>query len=144
MKIKLKSPFKEKWKFGYLRKSKDGRKRVDLFNSNTDRTTISYARYKVSVKRGVILSSRYEVDHKNGDKTDDSSRNLQVLSRKKHLEKTLKERPKRKISILICPICHKEFQRYTNQIKKNTVPKCSRRCNGKWGLICGSGRKWNP
>jgi len=131
VKIKLKSPFKEKWKSGYLRESKkDGRKRVDLFNSNKDRTTISYARYKLSVKTGKIIPSKYEIDHIDGDKTNDRSKNLQVLSKKEHLAKTLLERPKRKQAKLICPVCNKKFIKYVNQIKKGTVPKCSRRCNG--------------
>ena len=135
MKIELDFPFNKDWKYGYIRESKkDKRKRVDLFNSNENRTTISYARYIISTSLGRYLSSDEEVDHIDGDKTNDDLENLQILTKQMHLEKTLKDRPKRKIETLICANCGIVFNRFSNQIKKNKVANhfCSRHCNGKF------------
>lgn len=128
----LEYPFKDVWKTGYLRTSKDDRKRVDLYNTETDRTTISYARYLLSVKLGRILSVDEEADHKNADKTDDSVSNLQVLSKCDHYEKTAQERLGRTFVELICTNCGIYFNREIRQIKKNSKPFCSRNCNGKY------------
>lgn len=79
--IELQEPFKSNWKKGYLRYSnKDRRGRVDLYNTNSDRTTISYARYLKSVELGYVVPEGYEVDHKDNDKTNDDINNLQILT----------------------------------------------------------------
>lgn len=80
MKIELESPFKEKWKFGYLRVTNEGRNCVDLYNTDSDRTTISYARYLMSVKLGYEVPEGLEVDHRDDDKTNDDIDNLQLLT----------------------------------------------------------------
>ena len=141
MKITLEEPFASVWKSGYLRKSKqDGRSRVDLFNSNADRTTISYARYLLSIKLGRFLAENEEADHINKDNTDDSLDNIQLLTVEEHRAKTGNERRGRAFVTLICPQCLQEFQKEARFIKPDTIPKCSRRCNalytrsqGKWG-----------
>ncbi len=80
MRIELKEPFRSVWKKGYLRTGADLRKRVDLFNSNNDRTTISYARYLLSTKLGRFLTEDEHVDHKDNDKSNDDISNLQILT----------------------------------------------------------------
>lgn len=95
MKIDLQTPFKELWKTGYIVTNTENRRNVCLVNSEQDRTTISYARYLMCVKLGYILSSEYEVDHIDDDKTNDSIGNLQVLTKKENLQK-FKESQKRK------------------------------------------------
>jgi hypothetical protein len=87
MKINLEKPFDTVWKSGYLRLCNDGRKRVDLVNSNDSRTTISYAKYLMSVKLGYELPSDIEVDHKDNDKTNDDISNLQLLTSEENKKK---------------------------------------------------------
>lgn len=134
MKLELQEPFKSKWKKGYLRESKlDGRKRVDLFNSNEDRTTISYARYLMSVKLGEILSSDFEVDHIDRNCSNDELSNLQVITTEEHKKKTKQEVLGRSYSDVVCDFCGKDFQRETRQLGENKGYKrcfCSRVCSG--------------
>jgi len=128
MKIELELPFSIGWRSGYLRESKkDGRKRVDLFNSNRDRTTISYARYLMSVHLGRHLEDWEEVDHIDEDKTNDEICNLQVLSRDSHIAKT-NSKVKRKTSYdLICGYCNLKFVRYRFDKRYKNV-FCSTSC----------------
>ena len=136
MKIELKSPFKEIWKYGYLRQSSlDNRKRVDLFNSDTDRTTISYARYLMSVELGKVLSKDFEVDHIDRDCSNDEIANLQVITLEEHKLKTKIEVSGREYKKIICDFCEKEFQREVRQLGKNkgySRAFCSRQCSGKF------------
>lgn len=136
--IELESPFKELWRKGYLRESMhDGRRRVDLYNSDSDRTTISYARYLVSVKLGYVVPDEFEVDHEDKDKTNDSLFNLQVLSSEEHRKKNSKEMNTGRTMVnLICPECKSSFIREIRLVhshhgsSKNTF--CSRQCNGRF------------
>lgn len=135
MKIELQEPFKSLWRTGYLRESKkDGRKRIDLFNSNKDRTTISYARYLMSVHIGEIISDEFEVDHKDDDNSNDVIENLQILSKADHLEKTRKiVKTGRTMIECVCAFCGIIFEKEKRFVKseyKNTF--CSRSCNAKY------------
>ncbi|WEU69430.1 hypothetical protein TY_10 [Pseudomonas phage vB_PaeM_Ty] len=132
MKIELKGPYSDRYKFGYLRTCKDKRKRVDLFNSNQDRTTVTYAKYLMSVQLGRLVDKNEEVDHIDGDRTNDSIENLQVIPKQEHRKKTAKEREPRKFIITTCTYCGVEFKKWANQIngKKNLF--CSRSCNAKF------------
>lgn len=80
MEIRLEEPFKSKWKKGYLRTGPEGRRLVDLFNSDQDRTTISYARYLMTIKLGYEIPDNLVVDHKDDNKTNDDINNLQVVT----------------------------------------------------------------
>lgn len=134
MRIELEEPFRSKWRKGYKRIStKDGRARIDLVRSSKERTTISYARYLLSVNVGRELLENEEADHIDSDATNDSIENLQILYRDKHLEKTLAEREGRLYSIVRCPQCREEFQSPENQVRNGKKLKfCSRSCNGKF------------
>lgn len=131
MVLEIEYPFNQYYRKAYIRVGKDGRKRVDLVKNSKDRTTISYARYLVCVKMGYILSSDFEVDHINKDRTDDRLENLQILSKLDHREKSRKEMSTgRNTKILTCVVCGKDFEREVRQIKyQNNL--CSRSCNGK-------------
>ncbi len=138
MKITLEEPFSSLYRKGYLRVSKkDKRKRVDLFNSNTDRTTISYARYIMCVSLGYILSDDFEVDHIDCDETNDLFSNLQILTVEDHREKTRQEFSTGRSGMdLICQCCGKKFFRETRNINKSKIwVVCSRSCNGKLSRI---------
>jgi hypothetical protein len=112
MKIKLKYPYKKKWKKGYVVTNKENRKMVILFNSHSDRSTTSYARYKLSCKLGRFLTSSEEADHIDDNKRNDSKENLQVLS-------GIENRRKASVRTYIrlkCIICEIEFDKR----KRNT------------------------
>ena len=134
MKIELKEPYRSLYNFGYLRQGKDGRKRVDLVNSHEDRTTTSYARYLKSVELGYVIPSDFEVDHIDGNCTNDDLDNLQILTKEQHLAKTSKEMSTgRSTKQCVCTNCGIVFIRFSNLVNKerNTI-FCSRSCNGKY------------
>lgn len=87
MEIQLSEPFSSKWRKGYLSIHPNQRKYVSLYNSELDKTIISYARYLMSVHLGYIVPSEYEVDHKNDDPTDDRVENFQLLTQEQNLIK---------------------------------------------------------
>jgi len=80
MKIELEEPFNSMWSYGYLVTNPKNRKNICLVNNRLDdtRTTISYARYLISVKLGMFISKDYEVDHIDDDKTNDNIDNLKL------------------------------------------------------------------
>ncbi len=92
-KIELDKLFSTQWDSAYLiHHAKEGRNYVVLRNSATDkRTTIQYAKYLMSIKLGRILRREEQVDHIDGDKTNDSIDNLQLLSEQAHRAKTAVE-----------------------------------------------------
>lgn len=112
MKIEVQGPFVGIWNKAYVYvSSTDGRSRVCLVNSKTDRTLMSYARYLMCVKLNRILGPDEEVDHKDTDRTNDDLDNLQVLPKSVHKEKSDTElRTGRTYTTLICSFCDKEFQ----------------------------------
>lgn len=55
------------------------------------RTTITMAKYKLSVKHGRILNKHEEADHIDGDKSNDVINNLQILTSKQNRIKSIVE-----------------------------------------------------
>lgn len=109
---------------------------VPLDNSNKKRTTISYARYLMSVKEGRILNSWEEVDHIDNNKQNDSLDNLQILTKKQNKEKQIKTLS-HQMCKLKCPNCGKIFYRRKNKthlIKGGTYTSCSRKCSGCFSM----------
>lgn len=137
--LSLESPFKEVWRKGYLRKGKDGRKRVDLVSWPHARTTVSYARYLLSVKLGRLLTENEEADHIDQDKTNDSLENLQVLTIDEHKAKTKEELSGLTMVACTCPFCGAEFERRLGQTGRYKNTFCSRSCNVKFSQANG---KW--
>ena len=133
MKIQLEGSFKNLWRSGYLRQAADGRRRLDLFNSNKDRTTIAYARYLWIINYGDIPEG-YEVDHIDDDCSNDSLDNLQLLSRSVNCNKS---RAPATLINKICPICDKEF---TVRKGLDKTRCCSRSCGCKLGRLKQLGR----
>ena len=137
MKIELKYPFNKKWKVGYLNIKKDGRKILSLYNSHDDRTSVQYCRYLMSVKLKRFLTENEQVDHIDGNHTNDDLNNLQILTQAEHNIKTHK---KPDIHI-ICPMCKKSFKRTRTQLRgrlkkalKNEIC-CSSSCGAKYGHL---------
>lgn len=89
--LDLEEPFKSIWRKGYLQvlNNEGGRRYVVLFNSDDDRTIISYARYLMSVKLGYVVPSHLEVDHRDDDCTNDDINNLQILTKAQNQAKRI-------------------------------------------------------
>lgn len=126
MKIELESPFKEVWNCGYLVTNPENRKNVILYNNHSNRTTISYARYLMSVKLGRFIEAGFEVDHIDNDKTNDSIENLQILTKEENREKQNKLiRTKYELTCMVCG---------TKVVLKRKQPNrktCGRACGRK-------------
>jgi HNH endonuclease len=134
LRIKVDIPFDKEFTRAYLNRSKlDSRNRVTLVRLDYTGTVMSYARYLLSVKIGRILYDNEEADHINGDPTDDSIDNLQILSLEDHKKKSASERVCEE-DTLVCANCLKEFQRPSRvqRYKHNENKFCSYKCNGKF------------
>lgn len=130
--IELEGPYASMYRKGYLRTCKDGRKRVDLFNTNKDRTTVSYAKYLLTIKENRLLLPTEEADHIDNDRSNDSLDNLQILEVSEHKKKTKHYGKKHTMVEETCSHCGKVFlknKRYVNKVYK-LGPVCSRSCNG--------------
>lgn len=84
MLIELQEPFKSKWLKGYLIANNENRKMVNLVGESC-RTTITYARYLMSVHLGYEVPDGLEVDHEDDDKANDSIDNLQLLTKQENI-----------------------------------------------------------
>lgn len=136
MKIRLIGPYAKLWKKGYLRVAKkDGRRRVDLVNDHkTDRSTVAFARYVMSIAYGQIIPDEYDVDHIDRDCSNDLISNLQVITKEAHRTKTGTENRKPPL-VLVCPQCKHIFEQKRNQraeVKGYKFNFCSRTCSGKF------------
>lgn len=77
-------------------KQNGGRKTVVVYNSKTGKMgSKDYAREKKEKELGRKLSKKEHVDHKDNNKHNDSSSNLQVMSAKKNIGKGNKNRKKK-------------------------------------------------
>jgi hypothetical protein len=110
---------------------KEQRWYAQLVKTNGERTTVSYARYLMSVKLKRFLTDKEEVDHKDDNKQNDDINNLQLLTKKENNEKSQKDVT---FIDLICPVCGKEFKRTTQRVlfklQHGKQPCCSRSCGG--------------
>ena len=132
MKIQTEYPYNNYT--GYIVTSKDNRKYLCLVHStDKSRTTISYARYLISVKEKRVLLPTEDVDHKDEDKTNDSLDNLQILTKSNNVLKSQQNRGiTRKMVELICPNCHLQFNKPLNAThlqKGGKYTACSKQCS---------------
>lgn len=89
----------------------EGRRMANLVRfCSRERTTISYARYLMSVYLGRFLTLDEHVDHINGDKLDDRIDNYQIMSASNNNKKHRLDNPSVLIE-LVCPICGVSFTR---------------------------------
>lgn len=131
MKVELSEYFKQLgYVNGYLIKDKDGRMDIHLmsgFDKNPSRKCISYARYLWMSHYKMDVPDGYQVDHINNDKTDDRIENLQLLTMADNIRKSHRMKA---LSTVICPVCGKEFEFETRNLKFRPNPCCSRKCGG--------------
>jgi hypothetical protein len=129
-------PFSQYRLYGPIFHKKEGRYYYNLvpYDSNIKRTTISVARYLMSVKLGRLLDKNLEtVDHIDNNKLNDNIDNLQILTRKANKDK-YHDFKGRSIKKYICPVCHIQFDREIKQVlyrNRKYPPTCSRSCGGK-------------
>lgn len=128
-------PYASKYARIYLITGGDGRKSVVLYNSAEDRLTISYARYLYTVGSNAFIPAGFEVDHINGQKTDDRYENLQLLSQEDNLKKQYVERGLSRQYVRFSCICGKEFDKPRNKthlvVRGKVTDCCSRSCAAK-------------
>jgi predicted Zn-ribbon and HTH transcriptional regulator len=124
--IKLRHPYKGYR--GYKQRLPDGRMYICAYLSEDDRTLISLARYRLSVKLGRKLKGNEEADHIDENKANDSYANLQLLSHAENVAKHIKLSGKTARPIFFkCKNCGNEFSRFKRG-KKYIF--CSRKCIG--------------
>lgn len=106
----------------------EGRKMVVLVKKDKKhRTTMSYARYLMSIHLGRVLLSSEHVDHIDNNKTNDNIQNLQILTCSENVKKSKQPRV---LQTLICPVCGNSFKLEKRQMHKTSEQSCSRRCGG--------------
>lgn len=135
-KIELKAPYKDLYRFAYIVTNKEPRRNVILYNSHTDRTTISLARYLYETHTGVFLEKDKVVDHIDGNQMNDVLSNYQVLTVKENNVKARKQsRTTRQLVRFECGSCGKVFVRSRNHthlvVESRGSTYCSRSCAGK-------------
>lgn len=135
MKIPIGFPFNQRWNNAYLVVNDEPRRNIILFNSDEDRTTISFARYLASCYFGFYISEEFVVDHIDGDTMNDSLANYQILTHQQNVLKGYIETGRSKIhSEFKCGVCGNVFSKPRNQthfVKPIKSTYCSRSCSGK-------------
>jgi len=116
---------------------KQGRYYAQLINKlDKTRTTITYAKYLLSIKLGRILSREEEVDHKDNNKLNDDIDNLHILSTEDNKQKWIDDpnRKRHRIMKLTCRYCEVEFEREERQVlfKKSSNYFCSKEHSREW------------
>ena len=136
MKLSLDEPYKSIWRSAYVTRCADGRAIVRLYNSEEDHSSTSYARYLMSVQHGFILPSDVEVDHIDGDRSNDSLNNLRVVTKSMHRLKSSMngDIPFASEERLTCPTCGTSFyrtKRYLNakKLQGSADHFCSKSCS---------------
>lgn len=130
-------PFSDYWLYVVFH-SGEGRRMANLvLKSDTKvRTTLSYARYLMSVHLGRVLEDCEQVDHINGDKLDDRIENFQLLSEEDNVRKGVVDHVKSSVMIqLVCPICDSVFYRPKNKAYKKIHLGLDMCCSKECGRI---------
>lgn len=98
------------------------------------RTTMSYARYLMSLYVGRELTSEEEVDRVDDDCTNDVIENLQILTPEQNREKQSRLRLEKALVTLTCPQCNEKFTRMRRDTNlrpggSRNPSCCSRSCS---------------
>jgi len=135
-KIELKAPYNDLYRMAYIVTNKEPRRNVILYNSQSDRTTVSLARYLYETHTGVFLERDKVVDHIDGNKLNDVLSNYQVITVKENNVKAREQRgTTQQLVRFECGSCGGEFIKPRSNthlvIKTKSSTYCSRPCGGK-------------
>ena len=117
---------------------KDGRRHVVIYKSKYDKKTVSYPKYLMESIIGRYLESNECVHHIDGDFTNDSFDNLEIVDRSEH--SAVHAQVYEEINV-ICVGCGKEYKltsiehrdlENNRRNKRGIGPFCSRHCSGIW------------
>lgn len=143
MKIEISDYFKKDYRAVYLFKNNMGRQVVEIVHKNSTKANpikrfISYAKYLWISANNQEVPPGFEIDHINGDGTDDRIENLQAIPTQENRRKAFFDLNKIGVTIvdLECPVCGREFKRRLVVIKKNAKKHpicCCRACSAKYG-----------
>lgn len=146
-KIELEYPYSNDWKFGYLVINPEGRRTVILYNSHSDRSSTSYARYLSAVRIGRYLTSDEESDHRDNNKTNDNIDNLQILSPEGNQYKQINNIANNQLTHdLACAQCENTFTFTERELKhkeRQNVANifCSRSCAATYHGTSGNSKE---
>jgi len=124
-KLILQPPYSNDWRLGYLNTNTEGRKTVALYNSQKDRSSVSYSRYLLAVKLGRYLTADEEAHHIDGNKKNDLIENIELINWRMHRrEHTVGQ----SMVQLKCDGCSKSFARTVRNYNPNGNQYCSVAC----------------
>ena len=124
--------------YGPYRRKQDKRKIVIVYAGVT-RIGKQYAKVKLEIKLGRILSKAEEVDHIDGNFRNDKFSNLQLLDKITNAKKDVLRRKDIKVK---CAWCDSKFvirRSQRNQNKNIAGPFCGKSCSGKYGAYIQNG-----
>ena len=133
MLIETEAPFTEYTGYKNFHK-RMGRWQVCLVSRDGKRKTLLFSKYLMSVKVGRSLTRAEEVDHKDGDKTNDHIDNLEIVTRAENRARQAALNQGETLKFT-CPSCGNVFERKRQRayqfLKFGKVPHCSRTCGNK-------------
>lgn len=138
MKIEVSDYYKDRYKSAYVVTNREQRKICILKDYSNKLHSMAYAKYLYTSHYKCEIPLGDQIDHINGDKTDDRIENLQCISADYNARK---DRKGREMVMLVCPICGKTFLYQKHNIKKGQQHCCSRSCGGKKSIITAKERK---
>lgn len=100
MKIELEGPYSKIWRLGYLIVEQSGRKIVLLSNSKEEKTTISYAKYLMSIKLDRLIDSTEIIGHRDDNFKNDTIDNLILTTKSEKSTHTNQTRVRKKLADL--------------------------------------------
>ena len=134
-------PFEDYYISNISTSRNDGRKSIYLShksNSDKNKYSILYSKYRMQVLTGRFLTKGEEVDHIDANPYNDSDDNLQILTKEEHIKKNAIDKKELTPKIAICcDGCNEEFEKllsymrvmlkYNNKKKLNNF-FCSSEC----------------
>lgn len=131
-----KGPYKD-CKIYVITNYKQGfRKSACIYKNSKFIKCIGYAKYLVESENNIVIPDGYEVDHIDGDRTNDILINLQIISKEmNNLKQKYETGDFTRYVRLVCPYCGKQFEiedrNYNIKLIYNKFITCSRSCAGK-------------
>lgn len=128
MRLEVSEYFSKEYKAVYkVYHKNEGRYMANLIGHDGNRKTISYAKYVYMSYHKTEIAKGEQIDHINGDKTDDRIENLQKIE---HGENNLKSKMIKEKVLLTCPVCKSEFLLDKRNVPFRPNPTCSKKCGG--------------